>query len=206
MLPRAALQSNDVIENELRFRGAAVTTPHALDQRNFGPDRRTASHRPRVGPDRPGGAGRAGRAQRHRQIDTVQGHPRRTADRDRLHLAAAALAHRQPRAGSAERARKPDRGGAASRRRTPHLADRGGDRARPASDRRNPDPPCRYRRTLRAGARGRDPQRPRFFHRGPGQALRRVFRRLADACCAGIDLVCRARSAAARRTDQLPRP
>src|SRR6185312_14185503 len=86
--------------NRLRLTAVAVTRPHALDQRNIGPDRRTAPDRSWLGPDRTGGTGRVCRPQRRRQIDAVSGDPGRTADRNRYRHAAPALARRQSCPGS----------------------------------------------------------------------------------------------------------
>ena len=117
----------------------------------------------------------------------------------------AALAHRQPCAGSPERTGKPDRGGARRRSRTRRAAARGRDGARSAPDRRHPDPPRRYRRARGTGARRRDPVGTWIFDRGSVAPLRGVFRRLAHARRARGDAVRRARPAAARRADQLSR-
>ena len=104
-----------------------------------------------------------------------------------------------------ERTGKPDRGRAQGRSRARRVAARGRNRARSAPDRRNPDQARRHRRPFGAGARRRDPERPRIFHRGSGPTLLGIFRRLADARCARRDLVRGARSAAAGRADQLSR-
>ena len=63
----------------------------------------------------------------------------------------------------------------------------------------------RDRRRPRAGARRRNPQRPRLLQRRPRPADGGVLRRLAHAGGAGGGAVRRARPAAARRADQLPR-
>ena len=67
-------------------------------------------------------------------------------------------------------------------------------------------PPDRDRRRPRAGAGRGNPERPRLLHRRPGAADGGVLRRLAHARGAGRGAVRRARPAAARRADQLPRP
>ena len=85
------------------------------------------------------------------------------------------------------------------------LAGRGGDRARPASHRRDPDPARRHRRACGPGARRRDPVRPRLFQRRPGAALFGILRRLAHARRARRHAVRRARPADAGRADQLSR-
>ena len=61
---------------------------------------------------------------------------------------------------------------AADRERTA-PAGRGRDRARSAPHRRDPDAACRHRRACRAGARRRDPRRPRLLARRPAARLLR---------------------------------
>ena len=50
------------------------------------------------------------------------------------------------------------------------TAARGRHRARPAPDRRNPDPPGRYRRAFGPCPRGSNPERARLLGRRPGAA------------------------------------
>ena len=72
------------------------------------------------------------------------------------------------------------------------AAGRGGNGARAAPDRRDPDPARRYRRTFGARARCRDPRRPRLFPRRPATPVRRILRRMAHAGCARGNAVRRA--------------
>ena len=87
------------------------------------------------------------------------------------------------------------------------LLARGRDRARSAPHRRDPDPARRHRRACGAGARRRDPRRPRLRRMPTQQRACSEFSggwrmRVALAAVA----VRRARPAAARRADQLSRP
>ncbi len=109
-------------------------------------------------------------------------------------------------AGSAVRTREPARSRAEGRPRASRAAGRGRARDRSAPDRRYPDPAGRYRRPFGAVARGRDPVGPGLSGAGSGARGVGIFRRLADAGGAGGGPVRAARSAAARRTDQLSRP
>ena len=120
--------------------------------------------------------------------------------------AQARRAGRRGRAGGAGGRREPARGRARGRSRA--RAPAAGGRARPGRgrDRRGPDPARRHRRPCRAGAGERDPERPRLRRGRPGPAARELLGRLADACGAGRGAVRRARSVAARRADQPPRP
>ena len=126
---RRSTEHNHLPKNGLRLAAAPVTRPHALHHRHLRPDRRAASDRPQHGADRARRPRRLCRPQRRRQIDAVSRHPRRTSDRDRHHLAPAALADRQPGAGSSRRPGKPDRGRAQGRSRARRAAARSRDRS-----------------------------------------------------------------------------
>ena len=79
-----------------------------------------------------------------------------------------------------------------------------GDRRARAPGRDLPAPQ-RHRRRPRAGARRRNLERARILQRRSRAADGGILRRLAHARGAGRGFVRRARSAAARRADQLPR-
>ena len=199
--------ADNVLRLGLRLPAAPVTTPHAFHHRYFDPHRRTAFDRQQLGADRARRARRLRRPQRRRQIDAVSCDPRRTADRNR-HASRipprwriGSLAQEAPDGPESliEVVLKADLERDA-------LLQRSRNRPRPAPDRRNPDPARRYRRALRAGARGGDPERPRVFDRRSGAAMFGILRRLAHAGGARGDAVRGARSAAAGRADQLSRP
>ena len=154
-----------------------------------------------------GDQGRAGRAQRRRQVDPVQADPgpaqrgrrmrstgrapARIATVEQEHAAtpsppAGDGARRRPRAGQADGTSWRPRSRSAWVTSTPGSREIDADRA-----------PARAAEIL---------SRPRLHHRRPGAADGGVLRRMADARRHGRGPVRRAGPAAARRADQLSRP
>src|SRR5207245_346502 len=84
------------------------------------------------------------------------------------------------RPGGAGRAGEPDRDRAQGRCRARCAAARSGDRPRPASHRRNPEPARRYRCTFGPSPRRRHSVRSRFFNPRPGARPPGIFQRQAD--------------------------
>ncbi len=148
---------------------------------------------------------RPGGTERRRQVDAVQADRRRSRGAERRDRAAEKRPDRLGRSGTSGDAGHAHRHHLGRRYRARDAQCRLGDRrARRAC--RDLSAAQHHRCRSRAGARRRNPDRARLFQRRSHPADGRILRRLAHAGRARGGALCRARSASARRADQLSRP